>query len=308
MQGPSRTAFFTALIRGHHTRTTGKRILVDPWSDLHVRDAVRLGMAQNVMQHVPAGQRAAAQAAPNLVVDAWLRNSPAYANVIVRSRYTEDSLHDAVARGVRQYVLVGAGLDSYAFRSPLTRQQLRVFEVDHPDSQGYKRARINELGIESPAALRFIAANLAEEPLDKALVRSDFDVGAPAFFSWLGVTMYLTREANLDCLRAMARCAAPGSEVVFTYIEQEAFDLDPASPTNGFAAMQNVVSAVGEPFLCGFDPAKLGADLVQVGFELVEDMTDAQMLRRYDPAGTSAMPVGGFGRIARARVAQRTQA
>ena len=137
------------------------------------------------------------------------------------------------------------------------------------------------------------------------LARSDFDRAAPAFFSWLGVTMYLPRAANLASLRAMAQCGAVGSELVFTYTDQEVFDAGPDDPRFArFREMQQSVTALGEPYLSGFHPASLRDELRSVGFELLEDLADAELVRRYDPQGLNGLRAGTHGRIAHARVAR----
>src|SRR6185437_16545034 len=136
--------------------------------------------------------------------------------VIIRSRYAEDALKAAAQRGTRQYVLIGAGFDSFVLRRPAFANGIEIFEIDHPATQALKIERIRACGITLPASVHFIAADLASETLASALARSSFRGGEPAFFSWLGVTVYLTREANMATLRAVASSSAAGSELVFT--------------------------------------------------------------------------------------------
>lgn len=292
---PSRTALATALMRARHARRDPFRLLDDPWGDRLVPPVVRGALAELARGAGLEGTDTAARA------DAWLLANPGYVNVITRSRYTEDALQAAIARGVRQYVLVGAGFDSYALRLP-PAAPLRVYELDHPATQGFKLRRLAEEGIVAPPAARFIAADLGQESIAQALQRSDYDPRTPTFFSWLGVTMYLTREANLAALRAMAGCAPAGSELVFTYTDQEAFDRIDDPGFARFRALQESVSAIGEPLLCGFHPEQLPALLAGVGFELLEDCSDARLLQRYDPEGRNGLRAGTHSRIARARV------
>jgi len=140
---------------------------------------------------------------------------PVRAQALVRSRYAEDRLRDAVGRGVRQYVVVAAGLDSFAWRESAP---LRVFEVDHPASQGAKRERLAALDPASVSRAVFVPVDLETDALDAALVRSGFAADAPAFFAWLGATYYLRRAAVERTLAALARVAAPGSELVLDYL------------------------------------------------------------------------------------------
>jgi methyltransferase (TIGR00027 family) len=133
--------------------------------------------------------------------------------MVARARYAEDRL---AASGCGQYVLLGAGLDSFAWRRPDLLRELRVFEVDHPASQAYKRERIAALGLPESPSLAWAQVDFERETLHDGLERAGFDFSRPAFFSWLGVTMYLTLEAVEATLRAIAG-GAPGSEVVFSY-------------------------------------------------------------------------------------------
>jgi methyltransferase (TIGR00027 family) len=166
------------------------------------------------------------QLVPELVREGYrdantLRSSAAYAGVILRTRYTEDALRTAVANGVRQYLILGAGFDSFALRLPAFARDLQIYEIDHPVTQALKRQRLRDCGLNPPPCVQFLAADLSQEELAPTLTRSSFDPTLPSFVSWLGVTMYLTRDANLATLRAIARSVSPGSELVFTY-----FDLD----------------------------------------------------------------------------------
>jgi methyltransferase (TIGR00027 family) len=294
---PSRTAMMTAILRGVHTRSSAQPILVDPWGERLVPDAVRAAIAQRAFAAAPppAIPQADAASAP----DAWLRRHASYANVITRSRYAEDRLHDAAARGVTQYLVLGAGFDTSWLRlAPDAR--LRVFEVDHPATQSCKLQRLAECGIEPAACVRYIAADLAQQPLADVLATCDFDPHAPTFVSWLGVTMYLTRQANMAALAGIRDCSAPGSELVFTYLDEVVWAAHAKAPSARFAQMQERLAAVGEPFLSGFDPATLAGELARAGFELVEDLSDTDLVRRYDPHGVHGFTVSGASRIARA--------
>ena len=299
---PSRTALVTALMRSLHGRYDPLPLLQDPWGERLVPASVRDVVARRALERLPEAERAAAAAEGPAFTDRALRANSSYTGVITRSRYTEDALHEAMARGVRQYVLVGAGFDSYALRLPPAAQDLRVYEVDHPATQSFKLRCLDDAGVARPAAARFLAADLASEDLAAVLARSDYDPQAPAFFSWLGVTMYLTRAANEEALRGIARCAAAGSELVFTYIDALVFRPESGEAYSRFERLRHEVAALGEPFLCGFDPAALAPELAALGFDLVEDLADAALVARYDPHNRNALRCTGHSRIARARV------
>ena len=134
---------------------------------------------------------------------------------VVRQRYAEEELAKAIARGVSQYVILGAGLDSFAYRRADLRQTLHVYEVDHPATQQWKRQRLADLGIALPNNLTFIPIDFEVQTLAAGMAASPFNPHEPAFFSWLGVTQYLTTEAVLSTLHYIASSTAPSSEIVF---------------------------------------------------------------------------------------------
>jgi methyltransferase (TIGR00027 family) len=233
--------------------------------------------------------------------DELLARSPAFANVITRTRYTEDALKDAVARGAQQYVLIGAGLDSFGLRMPDFAQRLDIFELDHPATQELKLRRIRECGIAVSPSVHFVAVNFAEQSVADALASSSFRGDRVSFFSWLGVTMYLTHEANLATLKSVAACAPPASELVFTYMNEKVF----ASKSESFLAFTQRVAAMGEPFLSGFDPRTLAQELSACGFELLEDLNGEQVNARFGRSDWDIPGRPSQSHIARARTVDR---
>src|SRR6202051_1405162 len=217
---PRRTALATSLMRALHARRDPSPLLDDPWGDRLVPQSERDRFGQRILARMDSDARAAALRAPSSMLDDFLLTNVAYPGVVIRSRYTEDALKEATNRGIRQYVLIGAGFDSFALRRPAFAATLEIFEIDHPATQAFKIERIKDCGISLPPSVHFVSADLATEDLAAALARSSFRKDEPAFFSWLGVTVYLTREANLATLRAVANIDAPGSDLVFTYEDQ----------------------------------------------------------------------------------------
>jgi len=295
---PSRTALSTSLMRALHARRDPAPLLDDPWGDRLVPEVFRDGFRKRILARMDSEARAAALRTPGSILDDFLLANTAYPGVVIRSRYAEDALHAAVERGIRQYVLIGAGFDSFALRRPAFAETLEILEIDHPATQQLKLQRIKACGITLPPSVHFIAADLANESLSTALARSPYRNDEPGFFSWLGVTVYLTREANLATLRAVAACGAAGSELVFSYVDQIEFaeggSRSPHSPN------AQAVAAMGEPYMSGFNPAELACDLKQVGLELVEDLDGPQMSERYR---TNALRPRASMHIALARVA-----
>jgi methyltransferase (TIGR00027 family) len=193
-----------------------------------------------------------------------------------RSRYAEDELARAVAQGVAQYVVLGAGLDTFAYRNPHT--DLRVFEVDHPATQVWKREQLHAASIAIPPSLTFVPIDFELQTLGDGLAHSGFNASAAAFFSWLGVTPYLTREACMTTLSFISRLPA-SSGVVFD------FAIDPALLNAGqrqaLDALAQRVARYGEPFQLFFDPAKLQDELKSMGFHRIEFLQGKELNARY---------------------------
>ena len=190
------------------------------------------------------------------------------AQATCRSRFTEDQLALAAARGTAQYVILGAGLDSFACRSKLAGR-LRVFEVDHPATQQRKRALLAAAGLAEPPMLTWVPVDFETGELIAALTAAGLDPAAPAFVSWLGVTMYLTAEAIGATLASLSRLA-PGSELVADYMLTA--DLRDA---DGVAYADLVMADSerrGEPWLSFFTPEQMTGLLTRHGFTGVRDV------------------------------------
>ena len=152
-------------------------------------------------------------------------------NIASRARYAEDTLEEKVKQGVKQYVILGAGMDTFAFRRPEMLEELEVFEVDHPATQEFKLRRLTELGWHHPAKLHFIPIDFTKENLVTALTSSPFyDPNVKSFFSWFGVTPYLTQEEVFATLRSIREIAPAGSMVLFDYLDADAFVPEKMSP------------------------------------------------------------------------------
>ena len=253
----SRTALAAARYRAAHQLLEGGRVFTDPLA------TVLLGATRESLTGESAQQPAA-------------RGMRLF--IAARSRFAEESLAAAVARGVRQYVLLGAGLDTFAHRNPFADAGLRVFEVDHPATQGWKRTRLAEAGLTPPASLTFAPVDFERQTPADGLAAAGFDAARPAFFAWLGVVIYLTREAVLETLRVIASLPA-GSEVVFDYgVPRSAY---PAAQQDYHARRDARMAALGEPWLTRFDPAEIAAELTALGFDELEDLSPREVARRF---------------------------
>ena len=197
---------------------------------------------------------------------------------VLRSRFAEDCLHSAVTGGIRQYVILGAGLDTFAYRQPDWARNLAIFEVDHPSSQEYKTERLASRGIEIPANLRFCPCDFEHQSLDEALAAISFDRGTTTFFSWLGVTQYLTRDAIETTLRFVASLPH-SSEIAFQFVipQDQLSGID--GEVSSFAA--NRAAMRGEPWITRLDPEECKSWLVNLGFSKVFHLTPEAAQRRY---------------------------
>lgn len=202
------------------------------------------------------------------------------AQLFCRARYAEETLEKAIWQGVKQYVILGAGLDTFAFRRPDLMEKLEVFEVDHPATQEFKLHRLAELGWKIPAKLHFIPIDFTKESLATALARSpNYDLTLKTFFSWLGVTYFLTKAEVFATLQSIAQVSASGSMVVFDYFDKEIFNPDKSSlrMEKTLEFLQNI----GEPMKTGFNPSTLAEDLARLGFCLKENLSPADIEKRF---------------------------
>jgi len=195
--------------------------------------------------------------------------------VLARSRYTEDRLE---AGDFSQYVLLGAGMDSLAWRRPDLLRQVTIFEVDHPATQAWKRERAAAVSLPDNEAHLFVAADFEKEELRDVLDGAGFDWDKPTLFSWLGVVMYLTRDAIAATLRTLAG-AAPGSGIVLTFRpERESLDGDSLALLE---IMEPLVAQLGEPFQDAFAPAEFEAFVRDCGHTVDEIVSQEELVTRY---------------------------
>ena len=272
---PSATADGAALLRAAHQVLDMPPIFVDPLAARLIEPEAAARLQDPASFQTPALRA--------------LR-----ASVAIRSRYAEDRLADAVRRGVHQYVLLGAGLDSFAYRNPFEPSALRVFELDHPSTQARKQARLRAAGVAAPATLTFVPVDFERQTIAEALAQHGFDAGAPAFVSWLGVTIYLQRDAVLRTL-AWAAGLAPGSEIVFTYSAPR--DRPPAAWT----ALKTRADGLGEPWITFFEPDALAGELRRLGFAELTDLGPEDAYVRYCRGRSDGLRPGGSGHLMSAR-------
>jgi methyltransferase (TIGR00027 family) len=197
--------------------------------------------------------------------------------VAVRTRFAEDTLSKAVGRGVRQLVILGAGLDTYAYRSPFG-DRLRIFEADHPATQAWKRQRLADAAIPLPNWLTFVPVDFEHETLAESLSSAGLDPKQQTFFTLLGVIPYLTEPAVWSTLSYIASLHS-GSHVVFDYSNP------PSSYSIGMRIAYNRrasrVARLGETFVSHFETEKLHVKLRALGYVYIEDLGPLQIAKRF---------------------------
>jgi methyltransferase (TIGR00027 family) len=212
--------------------------------------------------------------------------------IAVRSRFAEDEREQTFHNGVNQYVILGAGLDTYAYRSNNLNE--RIFEVDLPATQAMKISRVQQLGIRSSCNLNYVACDFEQNSLEKNLVAAGFDKNQKTFFSWLGVVPYLDATAIEQTLHFISTCA-PGSTLVFDYM------VDPITLSDIEKMAINILSAQlaasGEPLKSFFDPQMLTKKLADSGFTHIEDIDPKYLNERYLAEREDGLRVGNVTRM-----------
>jgi methyltransferase (TIGR00027 family) len=260
----SRTALGTAYLRAaHQLLDAPPRILEDPLAVTLLGPAA----AQRI-----SDMRDSYQTPERLVLRA---------HVVLRSRFAEDRLAAAVHRGVLQYVILGAGFDTFALRQPPWARPLRILEVDHAGTQATKRTQLAAAGLAVPENAAFATIDFDRESLRDGLLRHQVSLHEPVFFSWLGVTMYLKEEAIDAVLRTVAAFPA-GSEIVLTFVQP---------PGNSPSPLQQRVASLGEPWVSYFGPDALEAKLLGAGLSNVAFLSPEEAETRYFRQRPQDLPV-----------------
>jgi methyltransferase (TIGR00027 family) len=213
---------------------------------------------------------------------------PFRASIVARARFVEDLVIERAGEGVSQYVILGAGLDTFAQRRPDIASRLRLFEIDQPGPQAWKRRRLIDLGFGVPEWLRLVPVDFeAGEPWRRRLTDAGFDAAQPAIIVSTGVSMYLSKEANLAALRNVAAMMAPGSTFAMTFL----LPLELADPDvrPGLEMAEKGARASGTPFISFFTPAEMMALAREAGFAGVEHVPAAVLAERYFSGRTDGL-------------------
>lgn len=261
----SRTALMIARQRAAHQLLDGGSILYDPFAMQILREDEK-DVLQFANQHPLAS-------IGRLITTA-------------RSRIAEDALSRAVERGVRQIVILGAGLDTFAFRNPHVARRILIYEVDHPATQGGKRQRLAEAQIALPPWLILVPVDFERDDVGEKLVAAGFQENSPAFFTWLGVVPYLTKDAIGRTLGYIS--SIPNSEVVFDYMEP------PEAFSEGLRQLEQAraerLEKIGERSNSRFDRDAVAALLRSHGFSAIEDIDFQEVASRFGCAVQGLAP------------------
>lgn len=278
---PSKTAYRVAMRRAAHQVLDSPLVLDDPLSLRIIAPADAAELRANPSQY------------DQNRLSRYLR-----AFLCARSRLAEDELARSVANGVRQYVLLGAGLDTFAYRNPHAALGLRVFEVDHPATQQWKRERVREGGLTVPDSLTYVPVDFEVQQLGDELSRAGLRVGEPAFFAWLGVVPYLSLASVMSTLRYIASVAGAGGGVVFDYAIPPS-ELS-VSERVAFELMAAKVSAAGEPWQTYFSTSALMHELHGIGFRTASSVSPVEINARFFLDRQDGLKVGSLGHFMKA--------
>ncbi|WP_105616365.1 class I SAM-dependent methyltransferase [Vallitalea okinawensis] len=275
---PDLTALITTFARAYHSINCVNKIFDDylaydilgEESFLFLRDS--LSNLYNLLNpNVPIYDK-------NKKLD-WVMKNQSSPITLSRSQYTEDCLNSIIKNESIQYVILGAGLDTYAFRQPAQPNNLQIYELDQPQTQSYKLNRIKELGWSTPNNLCFLPIDFTKENLYTILSGSNFKTDSQSLFSWLGVAMYLSDETILTVLQSIATISAPGSLIIFDYLDLDAFN--DSQTTSNVQHLIKLAERSGHSINSGIDSKKLPDTLSQIGLKVKEILTPVDIEKRF---------------------------
>lgn len=284
----SRTAEAAAAVRAAHLLYDRPVIFADPFAVELISRAWRVVVGNRLLHW--------------LILKRILKtlHRPMQAQILARSCFAENCLEEAIALGVDQYVIVSAGLDSFALRRRDLAERMKVYELDHPASQEVKRERLAAIHARLPKTLEFVPIDLEKGTVAEALGSSSFSPRRPAFLSWLGTTGYLTQEAIFGTLRSIASFCARGTIIVFDYRIAKQF----LAPTDVivFEAAEKFARRRGEPIMPGLDPGSFPQEVCTLGFECLDNLPPQECQERYFANRNDDLRAFGGSYLARFRV------
>lgn len=207
----------------------------------------------------------------------WVIQTQLAPTPLARARYCEDMVVNAVKTGATQYVILGAGMDTFAYRNPELLSKIHVFEVDHPDTQKFKRQKVEQAGWDIPANLHYVSMDFTTDSLQGKLEKAGFDTGEITFFSWLGVTYYLSKGDNSNMVKTIASFTVDGSSLLFDYADDKFLTSEVKRVQNQIA----MAGAAGEPMKAGYSYAELEKSLAEYNFLIYEHLTTSDIEKQF---------------------------
>ncbi len=278
---PSETALGAAAMRAAHLLGPGPHVFEDEW-------ALRL-TSESYRELAERGELA----------DLFTQHGvlAILGQLVGRARWAEDALEASLDEGVRQLVNLGAGLDSLPLRRTDLLDRLTVFELDHPDTQQYKLARLRELGVAPDPRVHYVPVDFETQSVDEALAATRFDPRVPCFVMWLGVVTYLTREDVLRTLERLRATIAAGSQVALDYpISPELLQ---GADRELFESVRAGSAGLGEPRRATYEPAALRQEIEALGYACIEDLSAEDHRARYFAGRSDGL--GPFAQVHLAR-------
>ncbi len=251
----SQTALFVTFMRAVAYRSPNNNILKDPYAEKflpwYMRRPIKrkyfIKMTENIFRRNRIGN-----------------------NVLIRAAYAEDKLQECINSGVKQYIILGAGWDSFAFRKPELLKDIHVFELDFPATQARKKNKLDQLGLTLHENVHLTPIDFETTSISEALSNSDFNPDLPTFVTWQGVTYYLTMDAIEHVFDDLGNFCKGGLDIVLDYVDDRYFqDWKKSRHTR---RLHYAVSFVGEPFKSGFNPKTFPGWLKERSFDLIEDL------------------------------------
>lgn len=276
----SMTALVSAFGRAYHSLYENPKIFDDYLARQLIKDEEFNNISKNMAEGIKFFNPKEAhfytnkESALEWVVQHQIAPTP-----LARSRYAEDMLENAIKLGVKQYVILGAGFDTFAFRKPEMLNKIKVFEVDYPATQELKLERIKEIGWEINSNNKYVPIDFSTDNLKKSLLDAGYDPKELSFFSCLGVTYYLNKTEIYNLFKDIADIAPKGSGVVFDYPDADIFCMEKTS--DRVQAMVAMAKVAGEPMKTGYEYSDLESDLEKAGLLIYEHLVPADIEERY---------------------------
>ena len=277
----SKTAQLVAAVRAGHLKHQGGALYQDPWAARFLSWPWTV-----IVRHRPLYRWVSGRLMRPVL--------PVHTQILLRARHTQELVREAAAAGVLQYIVLGAGYDSFALIHAQSHPQLRIFEVDHPSTQADKARRLRRMVIEWPAQLQLVPFDFEETGLREALLRQGFDLHQPSMVSWLGTTYYLSDKAICQTLRSLRPLLAPGSQCLVDHGLSDAM-LD-AQTRAEYARLRRFVALRGEPMQSRYAPDVWAALVQSCGYRVARQWSPVEMQALY--MRQSRLPYSRFSQFA----------